>query len=79
MLNKPTPVRTDVLVPKMKLFDILEKEYNGMVDPISEIIPLNTDLEILLINSCKIDAIKVQTIVEEFMVNKKTYINILHD
>ena len=36
-----------------------------------QIIPENTDLEILLVNSCKIDAIKVQTIVEEFIRGKE--------
>ena len=41
------------------------------MNPITEVIPLNTYLEVLLINSCKIDAIKVQTIVEDFMANKK--------
>ena len=35
-----------------------------------EIVPVETDLEVLLINSWKIDAIKVQTIVEEFIVDK---------
>ena len=34
-------------------------------------VPEETDLEILLINSCKIDVIKVQTVVEEFIRNKE--------
>ena len=34
-------------------------------------VPEETDLEILLINSCKIDAIKVQTVVEEFIRDKE--------
>ena len=35
-----------------------------------EVVPLDTDLEVLLINSCKIDAVKVQTIIDEFMTDK---------
>ena len=34
------------------------------------IVPIETDLEVLLINSWKIDAIKVQTIVEDFIKDK---------
>ena len=37
----------------------------------NQYIPELTDLEILLINSCKIDAIKVQTVVEEFIRGKE--------
>ena len=41
----------------------------------NEKIPQGTDLEILLVNSCKIDAIKVQTIIDEFLIdNKHNYI-----
>merc|ERR1711874_393925 len=36
-----------------------------------EIIPIDADLEFLLVNSCAINVIKVQTIVENFIRNKK--------
>ena len=36
-----------------------------------EIIPINADLEFLLVNSCTIDVPKVQTIVENFIRDKK--------
>ena len=36
-----------------------------------EIIPTDTDLEFLLVNSCAINVIKVQTIVENFIRDKK--------
>ena len=36
-----------------------------------EIVPIDTDLEVFLINSCKIDTIKVQTIIDEFMTGKE--------
>ena len=39
-------------------------------DMFTEVVPLDTDLEILLINSCKIDAVKVQTIISEFMTGR---------
>ena len=70
-LNSITPLRTEVPAPRIKLFNVPEEEHSGNKNPITEVIPLNTDLEVLLINSCKIDAIKVQTIVEDFMANKK--------
>ena len=35
-----------------------------------EIIPVETDLEILLVNSCAVDALKIQTIVEDFIRGK---------
>ena len=34
------------------------------------IVPIDTDLEFLLLNSCAIDAIKIQTIVENFIREK---------
>ena len=43
-----------------------EQKYNDDID----VVPLDTDLEVLLINSCKIDAIKVQNIIDEFMTDK---------
>ena len=36
-----------------------------------EMIPVDTDLEILLVNSWKVDAPKIQTIVEDFIRDKK--------
>merc|ERR1711874_501615 len=64
---KSTPNITGVDKPKRKLFtkDITQ---NPMID---NMVPKGTDLEILLINSCKINAIKVQDIVEHFIKEKK--------
>ena len=70
-LNCITPIRTEITAPRIKLFEIQEGEHSENINHITEVIPINTDLEVLLINSCKIDAIKVQTIVEDFMANKK--------
>merc|ERR1711874_675393 len=63
---KSTPTITGVDKPKRKLFnkDITQ---NPMID---NMVPKGTDLEILLINSCKINAIKVQDIVEHFIKEK---------
>ena len=61
-----TPVRDKVPAPKKRLFHIPEEEEKEI-----EVVPIDTDLEILLINSCKIEAGKVQTIVEEFIRDKK--------
>ena len=48
------------------------KEYQEIKDrKNNEYIPQGTDLEVLLINSCKIDAIKVQTIIDEFLIDNK--------
>merc|ERR1712179_606119 len=52
--------------PRKKLFHNPEEE---MLD--TEIIPVDTDLEILLVNSRKADAPKIQTIVEDFIRDKK--------
>merc|ERR1712179_212032 len=60
-----TPRREDRPCPKVNLFQHLEEETPGL-----EVVPVNTDLEVLLLNSRKIDAVKVQTIVEDFMVDK---------
>merc|ERR1711874_421969 len=35
-----------------------------------DVIPMGTDLEVLLINSCRIDATKVQAIVDSFVRDK---------
>merc|ERR1711942_381732 len=65
-----TPNRGDVDIPRIKLFDI-QREENGNDDyHLEEVIPINTDLEVLLINSCKIDVTKVQMIVSDFMTGK---------
>jgi len=37
----------------------------------TEVVPIGTDLEVLLINSCKITAMKVQNIINEFMIDKE--------
>ena len=66
-----TPFRHKVEVPRINLYKNL-KEYQETKDnEINEKIPQGTDLEILLVNSCKIDAIKVQTIIDEFLIDNK--------
>ena len=64
--DRTTPGRSRVPIQKKRLFHIPEKEEKEI-----EAAPEDTDLEVLLINSCKIEAGKVQTIVEEFMRDKK--------
>ena len=58
-------MRREVTVTKRRLFENLQLDENGV-----DVVPLDTDLEVLLINSCKIDAVKVQTIINEFMTDK---------
>merc|ERR1711874_763011 len=61
-----TPMTIGVDKPKRKLFC-----KNTIQNPtIDNMVPLETDLEILLINSCKINATKVQDIVEHFIKGK---------
>merc|ERR1711874_784003 len=61
-----TPLIRDVAKPKTRLFhDITTKKVD------IEIIPTETDLEFLLVNSCVINVIKVQTIVENFIRDKE--------
>merc|ERR1711874_599170 len=61
-INK-TPKNIGIDMPKRKLF-----KKNSNINPkIENMVPEGTDLEILLINSCKINAIKVQEIVESFI------------
>ena len=62
-----TPMMKDVGRPKRKLFHDTTEDSTEI-----EIVPTETDLEFLLINSCTINAIKVQTIVENF-IRKKTF------
>merc|ERR1712179_586517 len=61
-----TPTRGKRPRPRINLFQNPEEEETGI-----EIVPVDTDLEVLLINSWKIDAPKVQTIVEDFIRDKK--------
>merc|ERR1711874_396704 len=62
--NTPTTIGVDK--PKRKLFS-----KNIIQNPtIDNMVPIDTDLEILLINSCKINALKVQDIVEHFIKGK---------
>merc|ERR1712239_4634 len=49
-------------------FEIQMLDERNMENIITEVVPINTDLEVLLINSCKIDAAKVQLIVSDFMI-----------
>merc|ERR1712082_119509 len=65
-----TPTRKEVKAPKIRLFDIQREEDSNDDYHLTEVIPINTDLEVLLINSCKIDATKVQTIVNDLMMEK---------
>jgi len=56
--------------PRIKLFDSV------MADKIDiELVPIQTILEFLLINSCAINVIKVQTIVEKF-IRDREYLSI---
>merc|ERR1711874_519109 len=67
-LENITPKNSGVDMPCKRLFHetLFEKEEDEI-----DIVPTETDLEILLINSCRIDAIKVQTIVESFVREKE--------
>ena len=61
-----TPKRKGITLNKRKLFE------NTMVgEKEDDVVPLDTDLEVLLINSCKINVMKVQTIINKFMTDKK--------
>ena len=61
-----TPKRGKVEITKRKLFNNSQNE-----EIIKDVVPLDTGLEILLINSCQINAIKVQTIINDFLTEKK--------
>ena len=65
-----TPRRTGTSVPRRRLYENLKMDQGETCDKNIEVVPLDTDLEVLLINSCKIDAVKVQTIIDEFMTDK---------
>merc|ERR1711874_145308 len=61
-----TPSIRNINKPQRKLFhNPITKEAEV------EIIPIDADLEFLLVNSCAINVIKVQTIVENIIRNKK--------
>merc|ERR1711888_219135 len=60
-----TPKRTGIISNKRKLFEGIKIDEEG-----KDVVPLDTDLEILLINSCKINVMKVQTIVNNFMIDR---------
>ena len=60
-----TPSIKEVPIPRKKLFHDPEEELR------IEVIPVETDLEFLLVNSCTVDAIKIQTIVEDFIRGKE--------
>ena len=62
----PTPKRQGVKLNGKKLFNETDEREEEV-----DIVPLDTDLEFLLINSGQITAVKVQTIINEFMTNKK--------
>merc|ERR1712082_27349 len=57
----------------MGLYRIAEEtdNNNNNTDVNTEVVPIGTDLEVLLINSCKITATKVQTIINDFMTDKE--------
>ena len=52
------------------MFENIKLDHEKIYDNNINVVPLDTDLEVLLINSCKIDAVKVQTIIDEFMTDK---------
>merc|ERR1712179_400770 len=60
-----TPSRERRPRPRVNLFQHPEEEVAD-----TEVVPVETDLEVLLINSWKINVTKVQTIVEEFIRDK---------
>ena len=64
-INK-TPKTIGIDMPNRRLF----KKTSHEKTKIASMVPEGTDLEVLLINSCRIDAIKVQTIVESFIRGK---------
>merc|ERR1711874_239210 len=62
-----TPKNIGVSMPNKRLFhDTLLEETDDI-----DVVPMGIDLEVLLINSCRIDATKVQTIVESFVRHKE--------
>ena len=62
-----TPKTTGVIIPPKKLFhDHIDENIEEVI-----VVPTDTDLEVLLINSCRIDATKVQTIVNNFVEDKE--------
>ena len=68
--NLITPRRTGIDTPKRRLYENLEMDQGETCDMTAKVVPLDTDLEVLLINSCKIDAVKVQNIIDEFMIDR---------
>ena len=66
-----TPCRKTLLKPR-KLFEEINENSINMNNPDMDIIPIDIDLEFLLLNSRKIDAVKVQTVVDKF-INGKEY------
>ena len=69
-LENSTPRRSETSTPRRRLFENTRIEQGETCTENLEVVPLDTDLEVLLINSCKIDAVKVQTVIEEFMTDK---------
>ena len=69
--EEDTPLRVRVPAPRKKLFTNPEEDSQEIEDIPAEVVPMDTDLEILLVNSCKIDAVKVQTIVEDFIRDRR--------
>merc|ERR1712082_520510 len=63
-------MRKGVEKPREKLYKT-QKEPVNIIDVDMEVVPVGVDLEMLLINSCKINTTKVQTIIENFMVDRK--------
>merc|ERR1712082_273915 len=73
-VGRYTPKRKGITVPKKRLYRIAEEKdtnNNNEVENNTEVVPLGIDLEVLLINSCKITAMKVQDIINEFMIDKE--------
>ena len=70
VLKYSTPQRHVKVLPKKRLFKEYKPQGGDLPEPTHDIVPIETDLEVLLINSGKIDAMKVQTIVNSFMKDK---------
>merc|ERR1711942_205159 len=72
-VGKYTPKRKGINIPKRRLYRIAEETETDKndTDVNTEVVPIGTDLEVLLINSCKITAPKVQTIINDFIIDKE--------
>ena len=65
-----TPCRKTQMKPR-KLFEESNENSVNMDSSSIDLIPIDTDLEFLLLNSRQIDAVKVQTMVDKFIKDKE--------